>query len=502
MGKIVKFCSSCDEGFAEKFGFCPNCGQPLQGFEMNPIIPAAPVVKEVAAAPVAVPFVAEAIKPVVAPVEAVLEAAPVAETFIEPVIEPVEEAVEVVQVAAPVAETFVEPVVEPIIEPVETPTEVIQMAAPVTQTLIEPEVEEAIVEEPVIEEPVVAKPVETPVVKAPARKAAAATVAPFVQKTVIDVDRKPASHAAAPAAFEDDGAFHVTVIEEKNVGQRRLLLLGAFSFIVFTLMTGLVYNLFSKDLDVSSINDDIFNAVLVDLEPMTVEEEMQQKKDKSAGGGGGGGREEEETTQGDLANQTKNPERPPQAVPRLENPELTLPPASTQGNKTFEQKFDRFGDPNGRFTNWNNGTGSGGGQGSGAGTGQGSGRGTGAGSGIGSGYGSGIGNGNGGGVGDGDDGPPPPPRPVGVTQGLKILSKPRPGYTDAARTNNIQGTVILRVTFLASGQIGSISAVKGLPNGLTEQAIAAARRISFEPAKRDGQGQSVTKQIEYSFSIY
>ena len=93
-------------------------------------------------------------------------------------------------------------------------------------------------------------------------------------------------------------------------------------------------------------------------------------------------------------------------------------------------------------------------------------------------------------------------RKIGVTQGLKILSKPRPGYTDAARTAGIQGTVILRVTFNANGSIGTISPVKGLPSGLTEKAIAAARGISFEPAKRDGVGQTVTKQIEYSFSIY
>jgi len=37
MGKIVKYCSACDEGFAEKFGFCPNCGFALQPFEMNPV---------------------------------------------------------------------------------------------------------------------------------------------------------------------------------------------------------------------------------------------------------------------------------------------------------------------------------------------------------------------------------------------------------------------------------------------------------------------------------
>ena len=240
-----------------------------------------------------------------------------------------------------------------------------------------------------------------------------------------------------------DGGFYVTVIEEKNGAQRNLLLVGALGFLLFTLMSALVYNIFSKDLEVGSINDDIFNAVIVDDIPTAVEEEVkQQKKDKDAGGGGGGGKQQDETTQGDLANQTKNPQRPPEAVPRLDDP-LKLPPASTQGNKQFEQKFDRFGDPNGRFTNWNNGSGTGGGQGTGSGTGQGSGRGTGAGSGIGSGYGSGIGNGNGNGTGDGEGGNAPPPVKVGVTQGIKIISKPRPGYTDAARQANIQGTVIL-----------------------------------------------------------
>ena len=37
MGKLVKYCSSCDEGFAERFGFCPVCGATLQAFEMNPV---------------------------------------------------------------------------------------------------------------------------------------------------------------------------------------------------------------------------------------------------------------------------------------------------------------------------------------------------------------------------------------------------------------------------------------------------------------------------------
>ncbi len=444
MGKIVKFCSSCDEGFAEKFGFCPNCGQTLQTFEMSPIIP------EAATKVAAAPAVAE------------------------------------------------------IIEPVESPAEVVQ-AVPTAEILEVPAYEE-----PVVEEPVIAKPVETPVIAAPAKKAkkaVAATVAPFVQKTVVDADAKRASNDGWVNVSSDDGAFRITQIEEKNVGTRRVLLAGALGFVMVALMTGMVINLFSKDLAVGSINDELFLAMLTDDVPTEIEEEQIKKNKEEGGGGGGGGREEkEETTKGDLADQTPKPIRLPDAkVPRLDNPSLVLPSPSTEGDRKFPKQNDRWGDPNGRFTNFSNGTGSGGGQGSGVGTGQGSGRGTGAGSGTGSGSGGGLGSGNGNGTGSGgnnDDGNPPPAPPKGVTQLLKIISKPRPGYTDSARTANVQGTVILRVTFLGSGQIGSISPVKGLPNGLTEQAIAAARRINFEPAKTNGQGQTVTKQIEYSFSIY
>src|SRR6476660_4655424 len=55
MGKILKYCSSCDEGFADKFQFCPNCGASLQAFEMNPVAappkPPAPIAEEPKAPP-------------------------------------------------------------------------------------------------------------------------------------------------------------------------------------------------------------------------------------------------------------------------------------------------------------------------------------------------------------------------------------------------------------------------------------------------------------------
>ena len=85
---------------------------------------------------------------------------------------------------------------------------------------------------------------------------------------------------------------------------------------------------------------------------------------------------------------------------------------------------------------------------------------------------------------------------------LKVLSKPKAIYTDEARQHQIQGTVTLRVTFLANGTIGNISPVSGLPNGLTEQSVGAAREIKFVPQIKNGQPQTVTKIVQYSFTLY
>ena len=236
---------------------------------------------------------------------------------------------------------------------------------------------------------------------------------------------------------------------------------------------------------------------------MDIQEEQQKQKEKDKGGGGGGGGREEqnETSRGDLADQSRNPTRPPDVnTYRSDNFELKTPPPQTEGDRKFPKEYDRWGDPNSKFLGLSNGTGRGGGQGSGDGTGQGSGNGTGAGSGNGSG--SGGGNGDGNGDGDGPGGNAPPPAAAKVTQPLKILSKQKAQYTDAARQNNVQGTVTLRVTFLASGGIGSISTIKGLPYGLTEQAIAAARAIRFEPEMVGGVPRTTTRPVSFTFNIY
>src|SRR6185295_10775557 len=84
----------------------------------------------------------------------------------------------------------------------------------------------------------------------------------------------------------------------------------------------------------------------------------------------------------------------------------------------------------------------------------------------------------------------------------RLLTKPQPSYTEDARKNEISGTVVLKVVFSKTGQVTNIRTVAGLPYGLTEQAIAAARKIKFTPAMKDGQPVSMWMQLEYNFSPY
>ena len=89
-----------------------------------------------------------------------------------------------------------------------------------------------------------------------------------------------------------------------------------------------------------------------------------------------------------------------------------------------------------------------------------------------------------------------------VEQRARLLSKPEPHYTEEARRNQISGTVMLRVVFSSSGEVVQIRALRTLPFGLTERAIAAARLIKFVPAVKGGRSVSVHMQLEYNFNLY
>ena len=116
--------------------------------------------------------------------------------------------------------------------------------------------------------------------------------------------------------------------------------------------------------------------------------------------------------------------------------------------------------------------------------------------------GTGSGNGSGQGDGSGSGGGTVASKSISEIVPFKIRSKPRAVYTALARFYGITGSVMLRVTLLANGTIGSVTPVSTLPFGLTEAAIAAAREVEFEPAKVNGVPQTVSKAFQYQFTIY
>jgi len=84
---------------------------------------------------------------------------------------------------------------------------------------------------------------------------------------------------------------------------------------------------------------------------------------------------------------------------------------------------------------------------------------------------------------------------------LEVLSKPSVQYTAEARQLKVQGDVVLRVTFTASGQVIINSVVRGLGHGLDEEARRVASQIRFRPATRNGQAVDLTTNITITFQL-
>jgi TonB family protein len=227
---------------------------------------------------------------------------------------------------------------------------------------------------------------------------------------------------------------------------------------------------------------------------------------KSGGGGSGGNRDPLPAQVGKLpmpsAVPAAIPKTPPLKTPSLPAAGIDLDPALWR-----DLKLPQYGDPLSKSDVASNGPGVDGGMGTR--------RGTGVGDGDGNGFGPGK-NGNTGGD-ENQRGCCGPGASSGnvldgwerrvfrvseVEQRARLLAKPEPQYTEEARRNQTTGTVVLRVVFASSGEVTQIHAIQPLPFGLTERAIAAARRIKFIPASKSGHPVSVQMQLEYNFNLY
>ena len=88
-----------------------------------------------------------------------------------------------------------------------------------------------------------------------------------------------------------------------------------------------------------------------------------------------------------------------------------------------------------------------------------------------------------------------------MSTNLEVLSKPSVEYTSEAKQLRVQGDVILRVTFTASGQVVVQGIVHGLGHGLDEEARRVAQQIRFHPATRNGQAVDMTTNITITFQL-
>ncbi|MCI0336760.1 MAG: TonB family protein [Acidobacteria bacterium] len=218
-------------------------------------------------------------------------------------------------------------------------------------------------------------------------------------------------------------------------------------------------------------------------------------KPKPASGGGGGGRKEPTPpSKGVPPQMALTPQIiPPSPVPpKIKDPTLVVASTIYGDPKAIPVLKGPIGDPTGVPAPPASGPGTGAGIGRGAGTGVGVGEGGGLGAGRGGNVGGGdMGLGGGGGV-----------QPMSANLRPTILYKEKAKYTEEARQNKIQGTVVLNVVFTSDGRITSIRVVRGLPDGLTEKAIEAAQKIRFSPAVKNGVAVSVRGNLEFTFNLY
>jgi TonB family protein len=102
--------------------------------------------------------------------------------------------------------------------------------------------------------------------------------------------------------------------------------------------------------------------------------------------------------------------------------------------------------------------------------------------------------------------PPDPPTKTVVEAGVdveppRVLRRVEPTYTETARRFRIEGAVVLSLLIDTEGRVANINVLRGLPFGLTENAVSAARQWLFEPCTLNGDPVSVRMTLTVRFNI-
>lgn len=103
-------------------------------------------------------------------------------------------------------------------------------------------------------------------------------------------------------------------------------------------------------------------------------------------------------------------------------------------------------------------------------------------------------------------GPPPPRDAAGVTRLPKLISQPsnldmRATYPEAARRENREANVYLKILVTADGKVAQVRVVRGAGEGFDQAAVKLVKQFRFRPAEADGQAVSVWIPWTYKFRL-
>ena len=87
-----------------------------------------------------------------------------------------------------------------------------------------------------------------------------------------------------------------------------------------------------------------------------------------------------------------------------------------------------------------------------------------------------------------------------VSRRVAFRYRPSPSLTDEALAHAVRGEVVLSAVLCRSGRVTDIQVIEGLPFGVTERAVEAARQARFAPAEKDGQAVAVETRFVFKFS--
>ena len=82
-----------------------------------------------------------------------------------------------------------------------------------------------------------------------------------------------------------------------------------------------------------------------------------------------------------------------------------------------------------------------------------------------------------------------------------VQHRVEPQYTDEARLAGYNGTVVLQAVIKKDGTVDIIRVVRGLPLGLTDNAIQALKQWQFKPGTKDGLEVDIAVNVEINFNL-